>query len=306
MIFNIQKCSIHDGSGLRTLVFFKGCPLRCLWCSNPESQSYEPEIMESPVRCIGCGACRDACPASAIRHDHRIDRARCTRCFACVSSCYAEAKRIAGREYSVEELYAEIEKDRPFYSRYGGGVTFSGGEPLTHAAYLKEIAAKCRSNGINVVVESCGHCAYEQFAPALPYIDAMFMDIKHIDPEAHKRLTGADNALILENTRRISELGTPLTIRTPVIPGYTDSEENIRGIAAFAAGLPAVQGYELLAYHNFGESKYAALGVPYELGEVQPPGDAKMRRLTQCANHILVPRGKECFYIKDNQKEVPQ
>jgi len=303
MIFNIQKCSIHDGNGLRVLVFFKGCPLNCLWCSNPESQSYKPEIMELPARCIGCDACRDACPASAISADYRIDRSLCTRCFKCTDCCYAESKRVAGKDSTIEELYAEIEKDRPFFSMYGGGVTFSGGEPLTHARYLKDIARKCHNNRINVIVESCGYGTFEEFKEALPFIDAFFLDIKHIDPKTHKTLTGVENVLILDNIRRISEFGLPITIRTPIIPGYTDSEENIQGISAFMATLPTAHYYELLAYHNFGESKYAALGRPYELKEVLSPSDEQMRRLVKCANQILKPRGQECFYLKDNQKE---
>ena len=306
MIFNIQKCSIHDGNGLRALVFFKGCPLSCLWCSNPESQSYQPDIMELPARCIGCEACLAACPASAISNDYRIDRNLCTGCFKCADCCYADSKRVAGKEYSITELYDEIEKDRSFFSVYGGGVTFSGGEPLTHARYLKDIAKRCHDNGINVVVESCGCGAFEEFREALPFIDAFFLDIKHIDPRVHKTLTGADNALILKNIRRISEYGLPITIRTPIIPGYTDQEENIQGVAEFMADLPTVKDYELLAYHNFGESKYAALGRPYDLKNVQSPSDEDMRRLVKCANQILGPKGRECFYSKDNKREVIQ
>ena len=304
MIFNIQKCSIHDGLGLRTLVFFKGCPLGCLWCSNPESQLYKPEIMETPNRCINCGKCQAACPASAVSTDYRIDRTLCTRCFKCVDSCYAESKRVAGKEYTVEELYREIEKDQPFYSLYGGGVTFSGGEPLAQGNYLKEIAKTCRAHGINVIVESCGCCAFEEFEESLPYINSMFLDIKHIDPKTHKTLTGVDNALILKNAERISAGGLPMTIRTPVIPGLTDAEENIRGIADFVASLASAGEYELLAYHNFGESKYAALGRPYELKDVLPPSDDDMKRLVKSAYEILRPHGKQCFYMKDNQKEM--
>lgn len=304
MIFNIQKCSIHDGDGLRTLVFFKGCPLRCQWCANPESQSYQREIMESPLRCIGCGACRPVCPEGAIGGDGRIDRNRCTNCFRCIDVCYAESKRIAGREYTVEELYHEIEKDRSFYSRYGGGVTFSGGEPLTHGAYLKEIAKKCHDNRIHVVVESCGHARYEEFEDALPYIDAMFMDLKHIDPDRHRELTGADNTLILANIRRIAESGIPITLRTPVIPGLTDDVENIRGIAGFAAEVPGITAYELLAYHDFGKPKYRSLGRPYALEAVKPPEDDTMNELVRCANQILNETGKECFWTKNNKKEV--
>jgi pyruvate formate lyase activating enzyme len=262
--------------------------------------------MESSVRCIGCSACVDVCPASAVSGEYRIDRNLCTHCFKCTDICYAESKRVAGRGYTVEDLYKEIEKDRPFYSLYGGGVTFSGGEPLTHGPYLKEIAKKCRANGINVMVESCGCCAYEKYEEALPYIDAMFLDIKHIDPETHKTLTGADNALILDNAKRLSDFGLPITVRTPVIPGYTDAEENIKGIADFVAALPAAREYELLAYHSFGESKYAALGRPYELQNVSPPSDEDMKRLVRLANRILQPHGKQCFYVKDNRKETIQ
>lgn len=304
MIFNIQKCSIHDGKGLRTLVFFKGCPLRCKWCANPESQSYQPEIMVSPAKCIGCGFCRDACRKGAIKEDGTIDRTLCDLCMKCVDLCYAESKKAVGRDYSLQELYREIEKDKPFYKLYGGGVTFSGGEPLTHGEYLAEIAKKCQDNGIGVVVESCGNADYNSFKCALPYIDSVFMDIKHIDSMVHKELTGAGNELILDNIRRISDYGIPITVRTPVVPGMTDTEDNIGGIAAFAAEIPAVKEYELLAYHNFGESKYKALGRDYELTGTGTPEDDVMRNLVKTANDILVPYGKECFWTKDNTREV--
>lgn len=304
MVFNIQKCSIHDGAGLRTLVFFKGCPLRCPWCANPESQSYERDIVEYLSKCIGCGMCRKLCPVSAIGEDGRIDRERCLEgCEACTDICYAEARRNVGKTYSVSELFEEIKKDKVFYDIKGGGVTFSGGEPLTHGAYLEKIARKCRENRINVCVESCGHSRFESFEGALPYIDAMFMDIKLIDSEKHREVTGFGNELILENIRRISEYGIPLTIRTPVVPGYTDSPENIAGISRFVADLPSVSEYELLVYHNLGESKYGALGRSYALKGTKPPAEEEMRALTKLANGILRPRNKSCFFMKDNRKE---
>lgn len=304
MIFNIQKCSIHDGEGLRTLVFFKGCPLRCKWCANPESQSYEREIMESPVRCIGCGMCRQVCPRGAIRSDGTIDRELCDKCMKCIDVCYAESKRIAGRDYTIEELYKEIEKDKPFYASFGGGVTFSGGEPLTHGAYLAEIAETCHKKGISVMVESCGYGEYESFKDALPYIDAMFMDIKLMDTERHKKLTGAGNELILENIRRISENGIPITIRTPIVPGCNDDAGNIKAIAEFVGTLPSVKEYELLAYHNFGEPKYKALGREYLLRGTNAPGDEYMRELVRTAGRVLAEYGKQCFWTKNNNKEV--
>ncbi|MBQ4649770.1 MAG: glycyl-radical enzyme activating protein [Firmicutes bacterium] len=304
MIFNIQKCSIHDGNGLRTLVFFKGCPLRCPWCANPESQSYTADIGEYPNKCIGCGLCRDRCPQNAIAADGHINRQFCLEeCKNCTDICYAEAKRNIGKDYTIEELYKEIKKDKIFYDIKGGGVTFSGGEPLTHGKYLKEIAEVCQKNRINVCIESCGYSKFEEFKDALPFIDEMFMDIKLIDSQKHKEIIGAGNELILENIRKISEYGIPITIRTPVVPGYTDEPENIAGIAEFISTLPTVKEYELLAYHNLGESKYAALGKEYLLKGVKPPSDEDMIKLVKLANSILNKYGKKCFYMKDNKKE---
>ncbi|MGN0658414.1 MAG: glycyl-radical enzyme activating protein [Emergencia sp.] len=307
MIFNVQKCSIHDGYGLRTLVFFKGCPLRCIWCANPESQDCRPEIMESRSRCIGCGVCMDVCPNSAIRITDDgpvIDRSACSRCFACTESCYAGAKYQIGREYTSEELYREIEKDRIFYTIKGGGVTFSGGEPLIHPDELTAIAGICREHGVNVAVESCGMGDFEKFRQALPYIDSMFIDIKHIDSARHKELTGAGNELILKNISRIAGSGIPVTIRTPVVPGLNDTEENICGIAEFLKDIPQVTGYELLPYHQLGAGKYAALGREYLLRDVQPPSDSQMKMLVKAANLVLAGSGKACFYTKDNKKET--
>ncbi|MCI8608952.1 MAG: glycyl-radical enzyme activating protein [Firmicutes bacterium] len=307
MIFNIQKCSVHDGNGLRTLVFFKGCPLRCLWCANPESQAYGREITEIPRKCIACDACQKACPESAIslvNGEMRIDRSLCKKCFKCTEVCYAGSKEIVGEEMDVETLFHEINKDRLFYKQFGGGVTFSGGEPLTQPSFLAAIAKKCREHKINTTVETCGYGNYEEFSKALPYIDSMFIDVKHMDAEVHKRLTGVSNEVILSNIRAISTHGIPVTIRTPVIPGYNDSEKNIGAIASFISTLPNVQEYELLPYHNLGASKYASLGLPYALEEVKPPTDEEIIQLVKLSNHILKPYGKQCFYTKKNKKEI--
>lgn len=307
MIFNIQKCSIHDGHGLRTLVFFKGCPLKCKWCANPESQNYEAEIMESPSKCIGCGLCMKVCPQTAISlkgDGPRINRDKCMKCFQCVDTCYAEAKVKVGNKYTTEELFKEIEKDRIFYEMKGGGVTFSGGEPLTYPKELTAIAKMCREKGINVGMESCGCGKFDEFKTALPYIDSTFMDIKHIDNVKHRELTGSGNGLILENIRRIAEFGVPITIRTPVIPGLNDSAENIRGIAEFICSVPQIKEYELLPYHQFGINKYKAMGRPYELEKVAPPDDGTLKALVRCANQLLDAHGKVCFYTKENERVV--
>lgn len=301
MIFNVQKCSIHDGEGLRTLVFFKGCPLRCPWCANPESQSFSAEIMEAPAKCIGCKMCYEKCYQNAIDASGHINRSLCAEnCTNCADICYAESKKIIGEEYEVEKLLKEIKKDVPFYNIYGGGVTFSGGEPLMQPEYLTEIARACRKNKINVAVESCGYGRYEAFKYALPYIDSMFMDMKIFNSERHKMVTGIENEEILFNIKKISEQGIPITIRTPIVPGYTDSKDNIIEIAEFIKKLPSVKEYELLFYHNLGSPKYAGLGRKYELEDIVPPSDEDMRKLTISANDVLEASGKECYYMKDN------
>ncbi|MGI6211804.1 MAG: glycyl-radical enzyme activating protein [Anaerovoracaceae bacterium] len=303
MIFNIQKCSIHDGDGLRTLVFFKGCPLHCPWCANPESQTFGGEIMENPSLCIGCGACVRVCPNDAIGPDMKIDRKKCKRCFKCVDVCYAEAKKLCGRRISTEDLFEEINKDRNFYKRLGGGVTFSGGEPLSHPLDLTAISKMCQEHHITVGLESCGVGSYKAFSRALPYIDFMFLDIKQIDPVLHRQMTGLSNREILKNIRRISDYGIPITIRTPVVPGCTDQDENIEGIAEVIRTLPTVKEYELLPYHRFGVGKYEALGRDYSLPEILPPSDERMRELVRKANRVLDGSGKVCFWTKNNTRE---
>lgn len=301
MIFNIQKCSVHDGSGLRSLVFFKGCSLSCKWCANPESQSFQPEIMESTAKCIGCLRCQKECPNNAIALTEQgplIQREQCAKCFHCTDICYAGAKYVTGETYTVEELFHKIEKDRMFFTMSGGGVTFSGGEPFAQPKLLTQIAKKCHDEGIHVMLESCGYADYESFRSALPYIDAMFMDIKHIDSDLHRELTGKGNKLILENIQKIADFGIPITIRTPIVPGYNDSEANVTGIAEFIKAIPNIRGYELLSYHNLGESKYRALGRSYPLTGVSSPSKEQMDALTAAANRVLEGSQKTCFYLE--------
>lgn len=307
LIFNVQKCSIHDGDGLRTIVFFKGCPLRCKWCANPESQAYTPEIMEYPRKCIGDGKCIKVCPEGAIHATEEgfmIDRTRCKKCFKCADVCYAMAKEVCGEEKTAEELFKEVNKDRHFYQLKGGGATFSGGEPLTQPKLLTELAKKCKANRISTTIETCGYGDYEQFKDAIPHLDHIFFDLKTMDPQLHKELTGVTNEVILDNLKKINLFGIPITIRTPVIPGSNDSLENIRAIAGFIKDLGSVHEYELLPYHNLGESKYKALGKKYELADVKPPEDEFIRERVKAANEILKPFAKECFYTKKNAREV--
>ena len=263
--------------------------------------------MEFPKKCIGCGACVKACSRHLIHPDGnalRIDRSRCSVCFQCTDVCYAEAKKTVGTEMTADEIFREVKKDRFFYQVKGGGVTFSGGEPLTQPDLLYETAKKCKQNRINTAMETCGYGRFEDFEKVLDYIDSMFIDIKHMDSKIHKELTGVGNERILDNIRRIALHGVPIIIRTPVIPGYNDSPENIQAIADFIKDIPNIQEYELLPYHNLGESKYASLGIPYHLEDVKPPTDEAITALVRLANQILQPYGKSCFYTKKNKKEI--
>lgn len=298
-IFNIQKCSIHDGPGIRTLVFFKGCPLRCKWCANPESQSFGPQIMNMYSRCVSCMMCIDVCEKKCIYKSdsgrYEINYSLCDGCGKCADVCFAEARTLMGRKVTAQELFEEIKKDYGFFNRSGGGVTFSGGEPLMQPEFLEEIAKLCKENGIKTAMESCGCGDIEKFRYAMKYIDFMYFDIKHMDPDVHKKLTGMSNEMILKNLKGINDMGTTeIVIRTPVIPGYNDSDDNIIATAEKLNDLNMVKGYELLAYHNLGENKYDALGRRYELHNVEKPPVEFMNRLVEKANSVL--RNKKCFY----------
>lgn len=252
-------------------------------------------------------ACIKVCPRSAIglqKDGPRIERELCINCFKCSDRCYAASKEPVGKDYDIEELYKMIDRDRVFYEIKGGGVTFSGGEPLTHPQYLTEIARICHERGIDVAIESCGVGNYDEFKHALPYINSAFLDIKHINSERHKEITGSGNKLILHNIKRIAEADINITIRTPIIPGRNDSRDNLIGIAEFLLTIPAVKEYELLAYHPFGVGKYEALGREYPLQGLEPPSDEQMRELVKCVNNVFKGHDKVCFYTKDNQKEI--
>ena len=234
----------------------------------------------------------------------RIDREKCVSCFSCAEYCYAGAKRKEGKEYGVDDLYNEIKKDKIFYDMKGGGVTFSGGEPLTQPGFLKKIAKKCHDQGINVQIETCGYGDFELFKEALPYVDGMFIDLKHMDSEIHSELTGIGNEVILKNVEKIDDYGMDVVIRTPIIPNCNDSEKNIEETARFIKTLKHVKEFELLPYHQFGVNKYKALGREYLLSETQPPEDEEVRNLVRCANEVFAGTDKICYYTKENNREI--
>ncbi len=272
MIFNIQRFSVHDGPGIRTVVFLKGCPLHCPWCSNPESQHPEQEIMFYPNNCIGCRKCLAVCEAGAIDFElpERVDRGKCINCGKCTELCYAESLVMAGQEKTVENVLKTLKKDNVFYRNSGGGITFSGGEPLTQHVFLEEMLKGCKANGWHNAVETTGYTTKKILGRILPLLDLVLLDIKHMQNEQHKKVIGVSNKKILENAEFIANSGTRVIIRVPVIPGYNDDPENIRATARFAVSLNGVSELHLLPYHRLGQEKYGYLYRAYPYAGIVP------------------------------------
>jgi pyruvate formate lyase activating enzyme len=257
-VFNIQRCSVHDGPGIRTTVFFKGCPLSCSWCHNPEGIDRTPVLMVSVDRCLRCGACSEACPVEkggAAPAGEAWDRSACTRCGSCVEACPADARELAGRDYEVVELVDVLEQDRVFFHISGGGVTFSGGEPLAQSEFLTECLRECRRRGLHTTVDTCGLAPREALLEVARNCDLVLYDLKHMDPARHRSETGSDNRLILENLRVLSETDVEVWIRLPLIPGYNDYAANIEATGAFLAGLPRRHRVFVLPYHGIANGK---------------------------------------------------
>lgn len=289
-IFNIQRYSIHDGPGIRTLVFFKGCPLRCLWCSNPESQKETPELFFTWRKCIGCGRCIEVCPTGAMKPpdgSSRIDRSLCTNCGMCADICPPHALEIKGKSMTVEEVMKEARKDLRFFQNSGGGVTLGGGDPSMYPDFARELLTACHDEGIHTAVETCGYADWEAMEKIAEQTDLFLYDVKAMDSDLHRRLTGRDNDLILQNAQRISEMGVEMTIRVPLVPGMNDSEENIAAIAEFVRVLPYKTNLELLPYHRLGESKYESLGRPYSLQGLEPIDPDRIAMLRDLVAGIL-------------------
>lgn len=282
LIFNIQRFSIHDGPGVRTTVFFKGCNLRCLWCHNPEAVRREVEIEFYPERCIACGACVEACENDAQFLDgyqRTYLREVCRLCLRCTEECFAEGLIVSGKEYDQAALLAEIERDEPYYAHSQGGVTFSGGEPLLQVDFLADVLRECRRRGIHTAVDTAGNVAWSVFEKVLPYTDLFLYDVKAYDEHIHQAATGVSNRRILENLRRLSEYGSEIWIRIPVIPGFNDDESEFEAIAGYLAPLAGVRWVELLPFHTLGAEKYPALGREYPLIGMKPPSTDKLKTL---------------------------
>lgn len=280
IIFDIKKYSIHDGPGIRTTVFFKGCPLSCWWCHNPESQSSNFELIRKPNRCIGCGLCLEACQCGALTANG-INRKKCIACGKCAEACPAEALEIAGRTMTVSEIMHEVVKDVPFYEETGGGVTFSGGEPLAQPDLLRALLSECRNKGIHTAVDTSGYAPLSILESVAPQVDLFLYDLKHINNTKHRKLTGVDNKLILDNLRFLASIGQEIVIRIPILPGLNDDKENLSATCEFLLSLPQQYPVHLLPYHSIGQDKYARLDRAYRLPELKEP---KPDHMSHCAD----------------------
>ena len=262
-IFQIQRWSVNDGEGIRSTVFFKGCSLRCQWCANPESWNGRPEVLYFRERCSGCGRCATVCPTGAatlVGGKSELDRTRCTACFQCCEVCPTGARKKMGLTLSVGEVLAVIKRDAIFYRESGGGVTFSGGEPFAQMEFLRQLATACQRLGIDTAVETSGYFDWEQARDIIAGLDAVFVDIKHMDDAVHTARTGVGNQRILANVAAISRLNPNTIVRVPLIEEVNATEKNIRSLAEFLREHTQVAGVELLPYHDFGEGKYNAVG----------------------------------------------
>ena len=293
---DIQRFSVHDGPGIRTTVFLKGCNLRCLWCHNPEMLRPEAKLQLFPDRCIACGDCQWACPQNAHRMTdagREFDRARCVACGECAAVCYARALVLVGRALSEREVLREVLADREFYDASGGGVTLSGGEPLLQLELAVGLLRACKSEGIHTAIETNLAWPWEHMAAALPATDLIMLDIKMMDPAAHRRWTGVDNEQILENARRLSAEAVPLIVRTPVVAGVNATVGEIGRIADFISTFENLLYYELLPYHPLGRGKYERLGMEDPAEGLARPAGQTMRALAEAARqrgiHVRCP-----------------
>jgi len=281
-VADIMRFATHDGPGIRTTVFLKGCPLACVWCHNPETIATGPELGYLAHKCVGCGECARVCPEGAQRMEdgrHVFDRTRCVACGACAEVCLGDALLFYGREVTPEQVLSTVLEDRAFYESTGGGVTLSGGEPLLQAGFCAELLGMAKGEGLHTAVDTCGMAPWEAFAEVLPVTDLFLYDVKQVDPALHRRDTGGDNGLILANLRRLCECGAAVEVRIPLIPGMNDDGRSIDAAGALLGGLGHIQAVKVLPFNPLARSKYAALGKEAPMPQAAPPSDDELRRV---------------------------
>ncbi len=285
-LLRIERSSIHDGQGLRTVIFLKGCSLICPWCSTPESQRFEAEKGYDRMRCTACFKCMLSCPAEAISVSGdglgvETDSEKCRHCFKCFEVCPVNAVKKYGYSSTVAQVIEEISKDEIFYYHSGGGVTLSGGEPLCQPEFCLQLLQECKKLGINTAIETSLQVSYEKLEASLPWLDHLYADIKHMDDAAHRLVVGEGNSEILENLLKAdqSELSFNITVRIPLIPGFNDSETNLLSVIDFCQPLKKIRAIELLPYHRMGSVTYRLLGLDYACSNVIPPTIEKMQEL---------------------------
>ncbi|MBU1052776.1 MAG: glycyl-radical enzyme activating protein [Proteobacteria bacterium] len=281
-VFDIQRYSIHDGPGIRSTVFLKGCPLTCAWCSNPESQKQVPQLLYMEQLCSRCHKCVNICPNKAIKilpeGALHIDRDLCVGCGFCVDICPAEARKISGKLMSVEEVIDVVKRDALFYKNSDGGVTFSGGEATAQPDFLLALLKECKKLGFHTTLDTCGFVKWEVLEPILEYVDLVLFDVKQINAKKHQQLTGVSNKLISENAKRIVSKNIPIILRAVLIPGCNDSDEDIKALAEFALELDCPE-INLMLYHKLGIKKYESLGMQYNLGDLETYPDEKIEHI---------------------------
>jgi glycyl-radical enzyme activating protein len=293
LVFDIQHFTIHDGPGIRTSVFLKGCPLRCLWCHNPESQASGVEIFYLPEKCIVCRACGEVCPEGAHHFEndlHRLDRSICVRCGACVLECYSGGLERVGQEMDVDTVLAEVLADQPFYRTSCGGLTISGGEPMQQFDFTRALLQSAKAAGLHTCLETSGCSSRERYLDIAPLVDLFLFDVKETDPELHRQFTGVSNHAIRENLLALDHSGARLVLRCPIIPGLNDRLEHLAGIAELANRLQNVEEIHILPYHPLGSSKSQRLGKPPTLPGINAPEASQVTTwLAEIQGHTNVP-----------------
>lgn len=284
VVLQIQRFSVDDGPGIRTTVFLKGCPLRCVWCHNPESFLAAPQLSYRQQHCIGCLRCEEACPHGlhTFKEEHQIDFGACTHCGSCVAACPTCALQMLGSSYTAEGVLREVEKDRPYFSESGGGLTVSGGEATSTPQFLLELLEGASARGLHTCLDTSGQTSWALLELLLPLVNLFLYDYKLWDSEQHRRYTGVDNSLILENLCRLHDAGAAIILRCPIIPGINDTQEQFAAIRQMCRRLPRLQGVEIMPYHNIGAGKWRELGLEYTLAELPSATSEQLKMWQRC------------------------